>query len=372
MKLSKNQQAFLALVRAGLWERESRLLPFGNIDFKDVYRFSKEQSVVGLVAAGIEHICDVNVPKEVSLSFVGTALQLERRNSTMNDFVVDLIRWLRKEGICTLLVKGQGVAQCYERPLWRACGDVDLLFDKENYQRAKKLIIPRASMLENEIEEELHIGLSISKWIVELHGTLHCNLSFKIDKNIDEIQEQMFLDEAFRPCIIAGEKIYLPMANEDVLFVFTHFLKHFYNGGIGLRQVCDWCRLLWTFCESIDVDLLETRLKKMGLMSEWKAFGALAVEYLGIPINCMPLYEASEHWKRKADKLIGFIMEVGNFGQNRDQSYYNRNPYIIRKFISFLHRCNDLYRHSSIFPFDSIRFFPSIFYNGIMSAANKV
>ena len=26
----------------------------------------------------------------------------------------------------------------------------------------------------------------------------------------------------------------LPSANNDVVFVFTHFLKHFYKGGIGL------------------------------------------------------------------------------------------------------------------------------------------
>ena len=34
MRLDKNQQAFFALVKAGLWEKDVRLLPFGNIDFK--------------------------------------------------------------------------------------------------------------------------------------------------------------------------------------------------------------------------------------------------------------------------------------------------------------------------------------------------
>ena len=81
--------------------------------------------------------------------------------------------------------------------------------------------------------------------------------------------------------------------NNDILLIFTHFLKHFYKGGIGLRQICDWCRLLWTYRDSIDVALLEQRLRKMGLMSEWKAFAALAVEYLGMPAES-PIYDSSK------------------------------------------------------------------------------
>ena len=52
MKLNNNQQAFLELVRAGLWEKDACLLQYGNIDFQEVYRLAQEQSVVGLVAAG--------------------------------------------------------------------------------------------------------------------------------------------------------------------------------------------------------------------------------------------------------------------------------------------------------------------------------
>lgn len=85
-----------------------------------MYRLAEEQSVVGLVSAGIEHIVDVRVPQEVALTFAGSALQLEQRNKAMNQFIGVLIEKLRAADIYTLLVKGQGVAQCYERPLWRA------------------------------------------------------------------------------------------------------------------------------------------------------------------------------------------------------------------------------------------------------------
>ena len=70
MKHNNNQKAFL-LVRAGLWETEARLARFEPIDFMEVYRLAEEQSVVGLVAAGIEHVEDIKVPQDCALSFAG-------------------------------------------------------------------------------------------------------------------------------------------------------------------------------------------------------------------------------------------------------------------------------------------------------------
>ena len=106
----------------------------------------------------------------------------------------------------------------------------------------------------------------------------------------------------------------------------------------------------------------------MGLMSEWKAFGSFAVEYLGMPTEGMPLYSPNKRWKRKADKICSFIMEVGNFGHNRDMSYYSSKPYFVQKVISLGQRFGDLFRHARIFPMDSLRFFPRIMFNGVRSA----
>ena len=102
MKLYNNQQAFLALVRAGLWETEVRLLPYGDIDFGEIYRLAQEQSVLGLVAAGLEHVNDIKVPKDIALLFAGEALQLEQRNIAMNYAIGELVDRMRAAGICSL------------------------------------------------------------------------------------------------------------------------------------------------------------------------------------------------------------------------------------------------------------------------------
>lgn len=56
------------------------------------------------------------------LQWIGEVQVIEQRNKAMNQFVAELIEKLRKADIYALLVKGQGIAQCYEKPLWRCSG----------------------------------------------------------------------------------------------------------------------------------------------------------------------------------------------------------------------------------------------------------
>lgn len=370
MRKDNTINAFFALVGAGLWEKDVELASFGQFDISRILSQSEEQSVVGLVAAGMEHVVDVKLPKEVVLQFVGQALQLEQQNMAMNQFIGALVDKMRQRGIYTLLVKGQGIAQCYERPLWRSCGDVDFFLSDTNYEAAKSFLSPLASSIEPEGEYKKHLGMTIDSWVVELHGNLRCGLSSRMDKVIEEIQDDVFFGGDVRSWINNGTQVFIPGVNCDVFFVFTHFLKHFYCGGLGLRQICDWCRLLWTYRDTIDRKRLEDKLGKMGLVSEWKAFGAFAVDWLGMPVEAMPLYSPDNKWRRKAERICSFVLEVGNFGHNRDVSRYQNKTYFVRKVMSFGRRFGDLCRHARIFPLDSLRFFPRIVINGLKSAAN--
>lgn len=368
MQIDNTIQAFFALVRAGLWEQEVRLSQFEKIDFQEVYRIAQEQSVVGLVAAGLEHVVDLTVPKRDVLTFVGSTLRVEQRNKEMNSFVKSIVEKMRKAGIYTVLLKGQGIAQCYERPLWRACGDVDFLLNKDNYKKAKVFLSPMASFVASENSYSQHLGITIDTWTVELHGSVHCGLSNRIDKGLDAIRDDVFYGGNVRSWNCDGTQVFMPCVNNDAIFIFTHILQHFYKGGIGIRQICDWSRLLWSYNDSIDMKLLEIRLKELGLMTEWVAFGAFAVEYLGIPSEAMPFYIGSNHWKRKARLILSFILMSGNFGHNRDRSYFEKYPYVIKKFCSFGRRAGDMFRHARIFPLDSLRFFVGIVFNGLRSA----
>jgi len=103
-------------------------------------------------------------------------------------------------------------------------------------------------------------------------------------------------------------------------------------------------------------------------MSEWNAFGAFAVEWLGMPAEAMPFYDKSKKWVKKAEYIREFILEVGNMEHNRDMSFYCNESLLRRKIRSFRVRIGDLLRHTRLFPIDSFRFFPYIVFNGVRSA----
>ncbi len=387
-KKSNTEIAFFTLVRAGLWEKEVRLVPYGDIDFAEVFRLAEEQSVVGLVAAGIEHIVDAKPQEKDLLQFVNVTESLMIQNQAMNYFIGIMVEKMREAGIFTVLVKGQGVGQCYERPLWRSCGDVDLFFDAENYEKAKGFLTPLASEVEPEDKRKKHLAMTIDPWLVELHGLMPTEISERVNAGVKQVQNDIFAGGGVRVWKNDGADVPLPSPDNDVIIVFTHFLQHFFVGGVGLRQICDWCRLMWTYRDSIDRGLLERRLREMGIVSEWQAFGAFAVEYLGLPLSAYRLLLLDddvnlnlnlnlnlndndnenvnvkpETWnlkpslRRKARRICRVVMEAGNFGHNKDNSYRSKYPKLVEKSITFFRRLGEYARLFAIFPADTPRFF---------------
>ncbi len=332
-------------------------------------RLAEEQSVIGLVTAGLEHVSDTTVPKEVLLQFIGATLQIEERNKAMNSFIRNLVDKMRRSDIYTLLVKGQGVAQCYERPLWRTAGDIDFYLSKDNYEKAKKFVTPLAQTIEPEDKKRLHFGANIDGWIVELHGTMHTDISHNINKLADEVHYDIFYSGNVRSWNNDGVQVFLPSPENDVIIVFNHFINHFYGEGIGLRQICDWCRLLYVYGGSLNHRKLELRINKAGLMTEWKAFGAFVVEYLGMPKMAMPFYEERTSLHRKADKICKLVIETGNFGHNKDKSYRKKYSGITGHVITAWRRFKEFARIAMIFPRNAPKFYVTYLINRFKAVA---
>lgn len=345
---------FVKLLGAGLWEKDVQLSRYEDIDFHEVYQLAVEQSVLGLVLAGLEKAA-IKPPQALLLQWIGEVQMLERQNKAMNEFIEKLIGELRKADVYAILVKGQGVAQSYEKPLLRACGDVDLLLSDNNYQKANTVLSAIAGSFDEENHYYLHKAMTIDGWTIELHGTLRSGLWNSMDHGLDSVQRSVFYEGKVRSWMNGNTLVFMLAPDEDVVFVFSHILQHFYKEGIGLRQICDWCRLIWTYKDSLNQQLLESRIRKMRVMTEWRAFAALAVNYLGMPTEAMPFYSPKGRWSSKADKVMQFVLETGNFGHNRDYSYQHKYPYAVYKAISAWKHIVDFRRYFVIFPLDAVK-----------------
>ena len=144
-------------------------------------------------------------------------------------------------------------------------------------------------------------------------------------------------------------------SDNDVILVFSHILEHFFIEGVGLRQVCDWCRQLYTYRNSLDYGLLESRIRQTGIMTEWKAFASLAVDTLGMPVEAMPFYDS--RFRVKGLRILKLVLEAGNFGHNKDLSYRSSFSGLTYKIVAVWRRFLDFCRFAAIFPLDAPLFF---------------
>lgn len=152
---------------------------------------------------------------------------------------------------------------------------MDFFLDDENYERAKGFLSPLAVEVDPEEKRKKHLAMTIDPWVVGLHGLMPTEISERINAGVERVQSDLFAGGGVRVWKNGVADVYLPSPDNDVIIVFSHFLQHFFVGGVGLRQICDWCRLLWTYRESLDRELLARRLGEMGIVAEWQAFGAL-------------------------------------------------------------------------------------------------
>lgn len=356
---SKELITFFELLKAGLWNDVDANLDI-DVEWGEVQRLAEEQSVVGGVVAGIEVVQSTwlkmhgapLVPKPIRLQFIGQTMMIEQRNKEMNEFLANLCKRLHEEGIEFVVVKGQGVAQCYERPLWRSSGDVDLLLDARNYEAAKSFLLPQAQEVYEEEKKSKHQGMMLDGFEVELHGRMPFGLSNKAERVVDDVVSQT---QQERISLEWDESVVVPRSDEHVFLVFTHFLHHFFIEGVGLRQICDWCRLLWTFRDELNLESLESRLWESGLMTEWKAFASLAIDFLGMPEEAMPFYDA--RFRHKGERILKRVIKSGNFGHNNDLSYRSKYSGVVYKLVATWRRFGDFASLVPVFPVDAPKFF---------------
>ena len=268
--INNTQKSFLELVKDGLWGNGNPIIRIDETtDWQEVYQLATEQSVLGLVLGGLEH-SNVKPPQPLLLQWIGEVQMIEHRNRAINLFVAELVEKMRFADIYTTLIKGQGVAQCYKKPLWRSAGDVDFCLNEENFVKAREFLRPLAvNGYDPNDDNSRNISAKVGNWDIELHANQFTGLSRRVDNGIKTVLNDVLNKGHIRCWMNGNTQVLLPNADCDALLIFTHFLKHFYKGGIGLRQICDWCRLLWTFKNTINHKYLESMILKMGLMEEW-------------------------------------------------------------------------------------------------------
>ena len=347
----------IALLRSGLsGEIPPEEFFAGAVDWKEIYNLASSQTIVCIVTDGISHLPDSLKPQIEDLEpFLADTLATEIRNDQMDRFLVSLVDNIDRQGFTTVLIKGQGLSVNYPVPSHRQSGDIDILVHPSKYRELNEFLLEKASHSDEEYPEILHHGMMFGNIEVEVHGSLSTMQSLSLDKKIASAVNDLFEARDFSEVTICDRQIQVPGDVFNAVYILIHLLRHYFTGGVGLRQILDWGEFLHSHRDSIDKARLEAMLRDMGLMRAWKTFGALIVEYTPIPAESVPFY--SHVCRRRLERILNFIFKCGNFGSNESRTR-GKETYIIKKIHSFfLFDVHDKFRHFFEFPVDSVRFF---------------
>ena len=303
------KQAFLVLLRQGLWGRkevETNLFPLTPDEWMQIYEMAVKQTVQGIVYDGIQLLPkEQQPPRGILIQWTVAIDQLERMNRQQNVLLEVLPRLFGQEpAIPYQVLKGQGIAAFYPNPLHRLCGDIDLYFgNEEQTEKANQRIETVGIPVERGRNGESNYMLN--GVLIEHHAHL-------IDLHYNKKQLQQWEAQRFQQ---GGQT---PDAVANHLLLSTHILKHLVNEGIGLRQLCDAAMALVGLAEQTDKKELEQISRQWHIYRWHQLLYALLVKHIGMPEEYLPF---PTHVK--PDRLMDEVWESGNFGHG-DERFGNR------------------------------------------------
>lgn len=321
---------FFILLRIGLWQEVKDELS-ANPDWEQIYRLATEQTVHGIIADGIGLYAEEHPEMMINWDrydeYLVNVGHTVRQNWNINVNQSRVCQLLTSHNIKYVVLKGQGVAQYYPKPMLRCSGDIDLLLKKSDFNTAKNLLATIATGDIEEQKDQMHASAMIGETEVELHAEEFKTLGRANVRRYTELKERMLGEEDKLRTYMCNEvEVSLAPATFDAFYIFLHFVKHYYHEGLGLRQLTDWTMFLTHNAKEIEVALLTEYLNEFGMTAEWNTFLHFVCTYLNLPESiAVQLRIAS--WKEtgnKADKICERIWETckqtGNFGHKELES----------------------------------------------------
>jgi hypothetical protein len=225
-----------------------------DIDWQQLYSFASKQAILGLCFDGIERLGKEYpeelkqnpIGRELLVTWMGKAQQIRRQNVKVNGVAAKLYSKFREDGLRCCILKGQGNALMYPNPYSRTPGDIDVWVNasrEEITEYAKKHF-----KLGDDIRYQ-HIETSVDGVPVELHffpctmnnPLYHARLQKWFKRNADlQCSNVVSLPDG------AGD-IAIPTTAFNVVYQLTHLYHHFFDEGIGMRQIIDYYHVVCDF-----------------------------------------------------------------------------------------------------------------------------
>ena len=246
--------AIFAFLKYCLGYKRNMSRMIAGMDWQELYSFASKQALLGLSFEGIERLgkeyseeLRLNpIGRELLMTWMGKAQQIRRQNMKVNAVASKLYSMLREDGLRCCILKGQGNALIYPNAYSRNPGDIDV------WVNASRERIMEYAQKKFELGDDIrlqHLETSLDGVPVELHffpcsmnnPIYHARLQKWFRRNADlQCSHIVGLPDG------AGD-IAIPTTAFNVVYQLTHLYHHFFDEGIGMRQIIDYYYVVCDF-----------------------------------------------------------------------------------------------------------------------------
>ena len=253
---------FFTFLKYNLGGKEEMNKVIADIDWKQLYAFSSDQAILGLCFEGVERLGreypdelkQNPIGRELLMTWMAKAQQIRWQNKNVNGVAVKLYSKFREDGLQCCILKGQGNALMYPNPYSRTPGDMDVWVNASREEITE--YAKRHFKLEDDIRFH-HLETSFDGVPVELHffpGIMNnpiynARLQKWFKRNVDlQCSNVVSLPDGI------GE-IAIPTTAFNVIYQLTHLYHHFFDEGIGMRQIIDYYYVVNNYLSNPSVSL---------------------------------------------------------------------------------------------------------------------
>ena len=287
-----------------------------DIDFPALYNMSKEHQISALIYNQIYSF--PGLPDDLKEIWKREALKINAFQTRRTIRMLQIYRKFLEKDLKVLIVKGLICRSLYPQPDNRNSNDEDLYVRDKDMGAVSEIFIENNFQVISKKEDVTTFIDPMSGLSIELHTALF-SMESKAYGNY-----QKYFEDAFDKCIrhnIDGVDVYSLNYDQHLLFLILHLVKHFFHGGVGIRQLLDIVMYSEAYGEKIDWDKLYQILKELNIYTLVINLIALAHDHLELDYTKIKVPEDIKD--TDYEDLLKDIMEAGVFGQSSNERIHS-------------------------------------------------
>lgn len=270
-----NSSDLIALLKSALFGTEATVGV--QTDWARILYLSQIHTVGSVVYSAIEknHLSD-KMPDAIFEKFRNEFLKSVLRCEKEEAALCEVSAALEEEHIRHIFFKGAEIRQLYPAPALRIMGDIDLIVEKKDRNRAVRQF------------EKLGYELTVdygSVW--NLEKRTNRNLVFELHTDIvyeNNVRQTLtsYFSDPMRFGIFEGGYRGHFSTDFHLIYLLVHLAKHFYDSGAGIRLIADIAVYLDRLRGDINFDNVFAQMKQLDLLLFTQTIFALCNFWFGI------------------------------------------------------------------------------------------